>query len=162
MPLPRIVRRLLWVWVFFGVLLLVALFMGIFAPQVVVPEGVESIVLIDPTGTRIVLDVEVADAPDEWQIGLMNRPEVTRGMLFVFPEDAFQSFWMKNTLVPLDIAYFRADGTWVSSARMEPCATDPCETYPSSGPAAYALELPAGGIGQGIGSGWTMDTSIVN
>lgn len=156
MPLPRIVRRLVWVWACFGALLIAALAMGIFAPPQVVPEGEATIALTDPTGTTITLDVEVADAPDEWQTGLMNRPQVTRGMLFVFPEDSPQSFWMKNTLVPLDIAYFRSDGAWVSSARMEPCIEDPCASYPSDGPAMYALELPAGGVGAGIGSGWKL------
>lgn len=103
------------------------------------------------------MPVELADTPEEWRQGLMDRPIVERGMVFIFEEDAPRSFWMKQTLVPLDIAYFASDGTWVSSARMEPCTEDPCASYASSGPAMYALELPAGGIGQAIGRGWTME-----
>ncbi len=142
-------------WAFFGAMLIVILAMGIFAPPEVI-DAETTVVLTDPTGIRTTMQVDVADEPGEWQLGLMNRPVVERGMVFVFPDQQMRSFWMKNTLVPLDIAYFRADGTWVSSARMEPCIADPCATYPSAGPAMYALELPAGGIGQGIGSGWTL------
>ncbi len=142
-------------WAFFGAMLIVILAMGIFAPPEVI-DAETTVVLTDPTGIRTTMQVDVADEPGEWQLGLMNRPVVERGMVFVFPDQQMRSFWMKNTLVLLDIAYFRADGTWVSSARMEPCVADPCVTYPSAGPAMYALELPAGGIGQGIGSGWTL------
>ena len=149
------IRRILWVWAFFGAMLIVILAMGIFAPPEVI-DAETTVVLTDPTGIRTTMQVDVADEPGEWQLGLMNRPVVERGMVFVFPDQQMRSFWMRNTLVPIDIAYFRADGTWVSSARMEPCIADPCATYPSAGPAMYALELPAGGIGQGIGSGWTL------
>ncbi len=155
MPLPKMIRRILWVWGFFGVMLLAILAMGIFAPPEVI-EAEDTAVLTDPTGIQTTMAVDVADEPGEWELGLMNRPVVERGMVFAFPDQEMRSFWMKNTLVPLDIAYFRADGAWVSSARMEPCVADPCASYPSAGPAMYALELPAGGMGQGIGSGWTL------
>lgn len=157
MPLPNLVRRLLWVWAFFGMLFVVAVAVAVLLPAPPrEPEGEAGIVLRDPAGTEIALRVDLADDPMEWQVGLMHRPIVERGMLFVFPVDQPQAFWMKNTLVPLDIAYFRSDGTWVSSVRMEPCIAEPCATYPSAAPAKYALELPAGGIGAGIGTGWTL------
>lgn len=155
MPLPKLVRRILWVWAFFGVMLIGILAMGVFAPPEVIDAGA-AVVLTDPTGIQTTMPVDVADEPGEWQLGLMNRPVVERGMVFAFPDQAVRSFWMKNTLVSLDIAYFRADGTWVSSARMEPCVADPCPSYVSAGPAMYALELPAGGMGSAIGSGWML------
>jgi len=157
MVLPKFLRRLAWVWAFFGVLLVAATVAAVLAPMPTASEGEADIVLRDPAGTELALRVDLADAPGEWQTGLMHRTVVERGMLFVFPEERPQAFWMKNTLVPLDIAYFRADGTWVSSARMDPCVEDPCVSYPSAAPAQYALELPAGGLGAGIGSGWTLD-----
>lgn len=164
MPLPRFLRRLLWVWGFFVVLLLVLLFAGLFLPSVgTVPmddsgtaTDAPTVRLQDPSGTVLSLPVELATTPEEQSIGLMHRPVVTTGMLFVFGDEQPRAFWMKNTLVPLDISYFDAEGKWVSSARMEPCIADPCGTYPSAGPATYALELPAGGVGAGIGSGWKL------
>jgi uncharacterized membrane protein (UPF0127 family) len=155
MPLPKVIRRILWVWAFFGALLVGILIMSLYAPPEVIDVGTTAI-LTDPTGIQTTMIVEVADEEGERQLGLMNRPVVERGMVFVFSDQEVRSFWMKNTLVPLDIAYFRGDGTWVSSARMEPCVADPCASYPSAGPAMYALELPAGGLGAGIGSGWTL------
>lgn len=157
MALPKLARRLIWVWSFFGVLFVVAAVVAVLLPPPPADEGDATIVLRDPSGTAVSLRVDVADEPPEWQVGLMHRSVVQRGMLFVFPGEQPQSFWMKNTLVPLDIAYFRADGSWVSSARMEPCTADPCATYPSAAPARYALELPAGGLGSAIGPGWTLD-----
>ena len=68
-------------------------------------------------------------------------------MLFVFPDTDQRSFWMKNTLIPLDILYFDADRKLVSmQLDVPPCKMDPCATYPSNAPARYVLELPAGTV----------------
>jgi len=75
--------------------------------------------------------------------GLMYRrmlPE-NRGMLFVFPYVSEQSFWMKNTYVPLSIAFIDEAGVIVSIADMKPLTTDP---HPSLKPAKYALEVNLG------------------
>jgi uncharacterized membrane protein (UPF0127 family) len=154
MPLPKFARRIAWTWAFFGALTLGILALGVFAPPELANDA--TVALTDPAGIESVMAVDVADEPAEWETGLMHRETVERGMLFAFPDEVPRSFWMKNTLVPLDISYFAADGTWVSSARMEPCVADPCETYLSAGPARYALELPAGGAGAAIGSGWKL------
>ncbi|RPI22311.1 MAG: hypothetical protein EHM57_05495, partial [Actinobacteria bacterium] len=55
-------------------------------------------------------------------------------------------FWMKNTLLPLDIAFFAGDGSFVDRLTMEPCPGDPCPVYRPSGPYRLAVEVPAGGF----------------
>lgn len=98
-------------------------------------------------GENIVpLRVEIADDTQERAVGLQDRASLKRnhGMLFVFEEEKPLTFWMKDTLIPLDVLYFDAEGNFVSMNTMEPCTEDPCDTYPSTRPAKYALELNAG------------------
>lgn len=89
--------------------------------------------------------VWVADEPRTQQLGLMNVTEADlpadRGMIFVFPYDRYQSFWMRNTIIPLDIAYIRSDGTIVKTHTMEPLNE---MGYSSVEPARFALEVRAG------------------
>ncbi len=66
------------------------------------------------------------------------------GMLFVFPEPTTAAFWMKDTLIPLDIAFFDGGGDLVDRLTMVPCEADPCPTYPAAGTYRFALEAPAG------------------
>jgi uncharacterized membrane protein (UPF0127 family) len=82
---------------------------------------------------------------DQREEGLMFVPEREiaddQGMLFVFPDERYLGFWMKNTITPLDIAYARMDGTIVTTHTM-PILT--LQTYPSYEPAMFALEVKAG------------------
>ena len=76
-----------------------------------------------------------------------------RGMLFIFDSERPLNFWMKETIIPLDIAYTRSDGTIVKIHTMTPLDTR-LNQYPSGEPARYALEVNAGvfaakGIGEG-------------
>ena len=64
------------------------------------------------------------------------------GMIFVFENSAFRKFWMKNTLLPLDIAYLKEDGAIINILTMEPLDVE--TPYRSTGPARYALETHAG------------------
>ncbi|MBI4385457.1 DUF192 domain-containing protein [Candidatus Parcubacteria bacterium] len=99
--------------------------------------------------------VEIADSPPEWSRGLMGRRtlKADAGMLFVFPDDTIRTFWMKDTLIALDVIFLDARGTIVSMKTMTPCLprTKPqaavpsgCPTYSSEAPARYALEVTAG------------------
>lgn len=91
--------------------------------------------------------VELATTPASRQRGLMHRPSLGshQGMLFVYPDEAPRSFWMKNVAFAIDILYL--DGDWRLVHRHEavpPCRRDPCPGYPSHEAAQYVLELPAG------------------
>jgi uncharacterized protein len=100
--------------------------------------------------------LEVAADPAARTRGLMGRRQVPEGtgMVFLYPADVSESFWMKNTLVPLSIAFVAADGRVVSVAEVTPCEADPCPTYAPPGPYRYAVELAAGSFGAaGIGPG---------
>jgi hypothetical protein len=93
-------------------------------------------------------DAEIALTAAERSRGLMQRTSLAkdRGMLFVFPEEGFHRFWMKNTLIELDIIFIGADRRVVSIAhRAQPCRKDPCARYSPEGNAAYVLEI-AGGL----------------
>lgn len=89
-------------------------------------------------------ELEVADEPWEEMRGLMFRREMAKGwgMVFVFADEAPRSFWMKNTLMPLDMVFVRADGVVDSVvASAEPLSLTPRR---SAGPAKYVVELANG------------------
>lgn len=93
--------------------------------------------------------VELARNDSERQLGLMHRTQMgeNNGMLFVFEDEAPRSFWMKNTLIPLSIAYLNSDKVVVDIQEMEAMpksASAPIPTYPSRKPAKYALEMNRG------------------
>ncbi len=91
----------------------------------------------------MVINAEIADTEALRERGMMFRTSLDpgAGMLFVFETEQRMSFWMKNTLIPLYMLFFDADGNLVSTTVMKPCQQDPCPTYPSAGPAKYALEV---------------------
>ena len=102
---------------------------------------------LEPSGGRpVTVRLEVAADPAARARGLMGRAEVPEGtgMVFLYPQDVAEAYWMKDTLVPLSIAFVAADGRVVSLAEMTPCRADPCPTYAPAGPYRYAVELRAG------------------
>jgi uncharacterized membrane protein (UPF0127 family) len=94
------------------------------------------------------LRVAVADTADSRRLGLMGVADFggVEGMVFVFDAPTATSFYMKDVLVPLDIAFVRADGTVLEVLTMALCTADPCPTYPSPAPFMWAIETPAGGL----------------
>jgi uncharacterized membrane protein (UPF0127 family) len=87
------------------------------------------------------LTVELATTPAARACGLSHRGELpkNRGMLFIYPDLRPRSFWMKDTKIPLSIAFLDDCGQIFSIQDMTPMQTD--KTYPSSRPAGYALEV---------------------
>jgi uncharacterized protein len=119
------------------------------APPTVPPTGDQPAVSyrLEPAGRQPVrVRLEVAADPASRARGLMGRERVPAGtgMVFLFPADVQAAFWMKDTLVPLSIAYVAADGRVVGVREMPPCRADPCPSYAPGGAYRYAVELPAG------------------
>lgn len=91
--------------------------------------------------------VEIADTKEERAEGLMFREELCSdcGMLFVYPEEGNYKFWMKNTLIPLDIIWLDQNLEVIHIAEAVPCVTDECELYgPESEDSLYILEINSG------------------
>jgi uncharacterized protein len=89
------------------------------------------------------LKVEVASTDEQRMQGLMYRRKLGRndGMLFIFDEPAYHAMWMKNTLIPLSVAFIDANGEILNILDMEPQTLD---THMAAGPAIYAIETNKG------------------
>jgi uncharacterized membrane protein (UPF0127 family) len=108
--------------------------------------GATEIVIENGQGSRRSC-VLTADTPAQQQQGLMRQQDLDGydGMIFRFPTTEERSFWMRNTSIPLSIAFFDGGGAFVSATDMEPCGDSPeCPGYPSRGAAKFALEVIRG------------------
>ena len=90
-------------------------------------------------------DLSVADSAEERRVGLMGVEALDEdgGMVFVFDGEQDGSFWMKDTLIPLSIAFWGEDGRLLDILEMAPCTADPCPTYSARAPYTHALEMNA-------------------
>jgi hypothetical protein len=109
-------------------------------------------------GSVCELCVWLADDGERRSRGLMYVTDLgaADAMAFVFDAATTAQFWMGNTPMPLSIAYFAADGSFVSTADMEPClaADDDCPRYAADGEYVTAVEFPLGDVARlGIGPG---------
>lgn len=98
-----------------------------------------------PRGRSFV--AEIADTPARWERGYMFRREISddQAMIFVFPEAGFHPFWMKNTLVALDMIWMDDAFTVIHlESAAPPCAADPCPSYGPVRMARYVLEVRGG------------------
>ncbi len=109
------------------------------------PSDLPTVVIDASGGEKVEVRVEIADDPYERARGLMYRTALgeDRGMLFVYPEEQELSFWMKNTLIPLSIAYIDSRGRINDILDMKPLDDRPPH-YVSSEPVQYALEVNQG------------------
>ena len=102
--------------------------------------------IVFPSGRAVTAELAITEA--ERAKGLMFREKIApdQGMLFCFEQEDTHAFWMKNTLIPLDILWLDKDRRIVHIEKnVPPCKADPCPSYPSPRPAAYVLELGGGG-----------------
>jgi uncharacterized membrane protein (UPF0127 family) len=102
--------------------------------------------VIETSGGPVTVDVEIAETAEERRQGLMGRESLPdqAGMLFVHDEPHRGFFWMKNTLIPLSIAFFDTEGRVVAILDMEPCRADPCPRYDPGVEYTSALEVNEG------------------
>jgi uncharacterized membrane protein (UPF0127 family) len=134
-------------------------------PQAVLDGSFEgapvSLAMIDVLGAAKPLALAVANDERTRELGLMcvTRLRAQHGMIFVFDDDSVQEFWMKNTLVPLDMVWVASDGTVTHVAADVPASTreTPDESVARRrGRGRYVIELPGGeAAGDGIRTGVT-------
>jgi hypothetical protein len=127
-------------------------------PAAITPEGFERVraTVTDVDGTVCELCLWLADSGDRRSRGLMAVTDLgaADGMAFVYPRPHRGSFWMKDTLLPLSIAFFAPDGEYLDAFDMEPCTADPCALYPTPDDFLIAIETTRGDLGRlGIGPG---------
>ena len=131
-PLPAHARRCL------------AALLAVFAAAVTAQEGPQPrLQTIDITAGMHVIKAELAIAPNEQATGMMFRREMpgNEGMLFVNQDLGLRCFWMRNTLIPLSIAFIADDGSIVNLADMQPQSD---QSHCSAKPVRYALEMRQG------------------
>jgi uncharacterized membrane protein (UPF0127 family) len=92
----------------------------------------------------VTIDIEIAETEYERQLGLMKRKEMKekQGMLFIFPDETLRSFWMRNTLISLDMIFVSAQKEIVTIHKNTKVLSD--QSYPSTKPAKYVIEVDAG------------------
>ena len=101
-------------------------------------------------GSDAVLYVQIADDPSERRRGLMGVHQLPEdeGMAFVFDRPVTTGFWMKDTHIPLSIAFVDEEDRVVGLREMEPCPADPCPSYGIGEPYVMAIEANAGWFGE--------------
>jgi uncharacterized membrane protein (UPF0127 family) len=104
--------------------------------------------------------VEVAETPDQQQMGLMFRGELSpyHGMIFPFAQERVATFWMKNTVIPLDMIFIRKDGTIAAVATAQPLTLDLVSAYE---PVSSVLEIAGGRAAElGIAEGDRVEVAL--
>jgi uncharacterized membrane protein (UPF0127 family) len=107
------------------------------------PTGV---VRIESAGGPVELRVQIAETTEARRRGLMGvrHLDADAGMVFLFPEPVDPGFWMKDTIIPLAIAFWDSDGRIAAIREMAPCRRDPCPLYSPGVPVVGAVEANRG------------------
>jgi uncharacterized protein len=128
------------------------------------PVGFESVAAVvvpsGDAGEPCELCVWVADDGERRSRGLMQVDDLggRDGMIFVYDSPRTTRFTMRNTLLPLSIAFFDADGIFLEAFDMEPCSAEPCPSYPTPSDFLVAIEVPQGRLDAlGIGPGASLE-----
>ena len=126
---------------------LATLVLAIFAGTATAQDGPQKLPPIKLTAGMHAIQAELAQTPDQRSIGLMFRKTMgtNDGMLFSFEEPGQQCFWMKNTLLPLSVAFIADDGSIVNIERMAPQTLD---SHCSAKPVRFVLEMNEGWFAQ--------------
>ena len=121
-----------------GILLILAAFLLVSCAR-------QSSVIISTPG-EVKVNVELAKTNEELEKGLMYRKSLddNSGMLFIFKDEDTRAFWMKNTLIPLEMIFIADDGNIVDIKSAVPCKIKDCPLYISDYPAKYVLEVNSG------------------
>lgn len=135
-------RRVIVIFIVFGLILSTSGITG----NTRIPDFPKGKLKIYDGDKELIIPIEIANRPELWSFGLMFREDIPweYGMLFIFPNEESGGFWMKNTYIPLDIAFIDSDKTIFSIQRMLPCSDDNCPVYYSPKPYRYTLEVKAG------------------
>ena len=126
--------------------------------------GGGAVLSIDTGDGTVEVQVEIADTEEERQVGLMNRGELAEdaGMVFLHETPTAGGFWMKNTLIPLTVAFWDESGEILAMIDMVPCEKDPCTIYDSGETWLGAVEVNRGFLAdQGVEVGDTITLSGV-
>lgn len=122
-------------------------------------------VVLQGEDADVTIDVQVAATDAQRSIGLMGRSSMPDdvGMYFLFEAPHQGGFWMKNTLIPLSIAFIDGEGTIVDILDMQPCESDPCEIYTPDSEYLAALEVNEGMFDEwGISEGDRADLTSIS
>jgi hypothetical protein len=123
---------------------------GDVAEPAVRPEGFATTqaVVTNADGSTCEICLWLADSSEQRALGLMFVTDVgpADGMAFRYQDPHTGTFWMENTVLPLSIAFFAPDGSFLEAFDMEPCTTDSCPKYATPRSFLVAVEVPQGDL----------------
>lgn len=129
------------------IFILVFLFLIVgFGEEINFPKFPKGHLTITQGSKKLTIPIEIADRDELHSFGLMYRKDIpwNFGMLFIFSQDVSYGFWMKNTYVPLEIAFINSQKIIFNIQKMYPCKGEDCPIYYSPKPYRYALEVKMG------------------